>query len=291
MQLGIVTRNRTLYSTRRLAQAGRERKHDVHIIDPNRCTISLIDGTLEARRDGMVIDDFDCVIPRIGVDVDTWCFTLLRQLELQGVPVLNTRQGTRIAANKVRMLQELSVSGVPIPATLQTKNPDNIADLIERVGGPPAILKLLEGPEGVGVIKVDTIESAVTTLETLRNLGEDVLIQAFIAESSGVDIRAFVVDGEVVGAMERRSQRGDFRANKLGGGSTRKIELDDDQRRIALAAVEALGLRIAGVDLLIGEQGPLVVQVNASAGLEGVEKATGRDIATDIVKCVERMIQ
>ncbi|QDG50014.1 RimK family alpha-L-glutamate ligase [Persicimonas caeni] len=289
MKLAILSRGRTLYSTRRLAEVGRKRKHDVRIIDPVKCTVSMGAGHLSTQRDGMNFEGYDCVIPRIGGGSSSWGLTLLRQIELQGIRVLNPAFGTMVAADKVQAMQELAAAGVPTPTTLQTKSTDDLPALIAQVNGPPVILKLLKGTQGVGVIKVDTVESAVSTLEALWSLREDVLIQEFVAESTGVDIRAFVVDGKVVGAMERTAREGEFRANVHRGGSTRKVDLDDEAREVALRAANALGLRVAGVDLLPSTRGPLVIEVNASPGLEGIEGATGRDIAKDIIKCVERL--
>ncbi len=289
MKIAILSRGRTLYSTRRLAEAGRRRKHDVRIVDPHDCAIFMQGASLTTERDGLHLDDFDCVIPRIGGGSSSWGLSLLRQLELQGIPVLNPAFGTMVAADKVHALQELAAAGVPIPVSLQAKHPQDIAALIVKVGGPPAILKLIKGTQGVGVIKVDTVESAVSTLETLWSLREDVLVQEFVAESTGVDQRIFVVDGRVVAAMERTAQEGEFRANVHRGGTTRKIAVDEEVRDTALAAAHALGLRIAGVDVLPSARGPLVIEVNASPGLEGIEQATGRDIAKDILKCVEKI--
>jgi ribosomal protein S6--L-glutamate ligase len=299
MKIAILSRGRTLYSTARLAEVGRKRQHDMRVVDPNRCAISISSDTnssqdgdhaLSTDRDGLTLDGFDCVIPRIGGGSSSWGLTLLRQIELQGIPVLNSAFGTMVAADKVHALQELAAAGVRTPICVQSKEPEDIAALIRRVGGPPAILKLLTGTQGVGVIKVDTIESAVSTLEALWSLREDVLIQEFIAESSGVDQRVFVVDGKVVAAMERSAREGEFRANVHRGGSTRKIALDEESRETALTAARALDLRVAGVDILPSSRGPLVIEVNASPGLEGIEAATGRDIARDIIQCAERSI-
>lgn len=287
MKIAILSRGRTLYSTRRLAEAGRKRKHDVRIVDPYRCTISMADGQLATDRDGLSFDGYDCVIPRVGGGSSSWGLTLLRQLELQGITVLNSAFGTMVAADKVRALQELAALGVATPHSVQTKNPEELAAIIEQVNGPPAILKLLKGTQGVGVIKVDTVESAVSAMEAFWSLREDVLVQEFVAESTGVDIRVFVVDGRVVGAMERTAGEGEFRANVHRGGTTRKVDLDEEAREVALRAARALDLKVAGVDILPSERGPLVIEVNASPGLEGIEGATGRDIAKEIVKCVE----
>ena len=289
MKIAILSRGRTLYSTRRLAEAGRKRKHDVRIVDPNRCTISMTDGRLATDRDGLSFEGYDCVIPRVGGGSSSWGLTLLRQLELQGIKVLNSAFGTMVAADKVRALQELAAAGVRTPHTLQTKNAEDLPSLIEQVGGPPAILKLLKGTQGVGVIKVDTVESAVSALEAFWSLREDVLVQEFVAESTGVDIRAFVVDGRIVGAMQRTAGEGEFRANVHRGGTTCKVDLDQEVHDIALRAAKAFDLKVAGVDILPSSRGPLVIEVNASPGLEGIEGATGRDIAKDIIKCVESL--
>lgn len=293
MKIAILSRGRTLYSTARLAEVGRRRNHDMRVINPHQCAISIFpsnaDSALSTDRNGLTLDDFDCVIPRIGGGSTSWGITLLRQIELQGIPVLNSAFGTMVAADKVHSLQQLAAAGVRTPLCVQSKEPEDVADLIRRVGGPPAILKLLKGTQGVGVIKVDTIESAVSTLEALWSLREDVLIQEFIANDACVDQRVFVVDGKVVAAMERRAREGEFRANVHRGGSTRKLKVDEATRELALAAARTLDLRVAGVDILPSPRGPLVIEVNASPGFEGIEAATGRDIARDIIQCAERM--
>lgn len=294
MKIAILSRGRTLYSTARLAEVGRRRNHDIRVINPHQCAISIFaknaDTPLSTDRNGLSLNGFDCIIPRIGGSSSSWGLTLLRQIELQGIPVLNSSFGTMAAADKVHSLQQLAAAGVRTPLCVQSKEPEDVAELIRRVGGPPAILKLLKGTQGVGVIKVDTIESAVSTLEALWSLREDVLIQEFVADSNGADQRIFVVDGKVVAAMERRAREGEFRANVHRGGSTRKIKVDQDTREIALAAASTLNLRVAGVDILPSARGPLVIEVNASPGLEGIEAATGRDIARDIIQCAETLV-
>jgi ribosomal protein S6--L-glutamate ligase len=290
VKIAILSRGRTLYSTKRLAEAGRKRTHDMRIIDPYQCTVSMGGGELSTQRDGLSLESYDCVIGRVGAASGNWSLTLLRQIELQGIRVLNSASGTMVASDKFRATQELAAAGVATPKSLQTKNPADLPSLIGQVNGPPVILKLLKGTQGIGVIKIDTIESAVSTLETLWSLREDVIIQEFVAESSGVDVRAFVVDGRVVGAMERSAREGEFRANVHRGGSVRKLDLDDQSRDLALRAADALGLRVAGVDILPSNRGPLVIEVNASPGLEGIESATGRDIAKDIIKCAESIV-
>lgn len=292
MKLALLSRGRTLYSTRRIAEVGRRRKHDVRIIDPHRCTISMAGGgELTTTREGLPFVDFDCVIPRIGGAAGRWGVALLRQLELQGIPVLNSSFGVQAAADKVRAMQELSAADIPIPVSLQAKSPEDIPDLIEQANGPPVILKLLQGTQGIGVIKSETLESTVSTLQTLWSLREEVLLQEFVAESTGVDRRVFVVDGKVVGAMERTAGEGEFRANVHRGGEARKIRLDDEARDIAVRAADALGLRVAGVDMLPSSRGPLVIEVNASPGLQGIEGATGRDIARDIIRAAESLVE
>lgn len=290
MRLAILSRGRTLYTTRRLAKVGRRRGHDVRILNPNQCTIAMETGSLNTRRDGLPVDGFDCVIARVGGGSGRWDHILLRQIELQGITLLNSSFGTLVATDKVRTIQELTAAGVAVPTSLQTKDPTDLPDLIARVNGPPAILKLLSGTQGVGVIKADTVESAVSIMEALWSLGEEVLVQEFVAESSGSDVRALVVDGRLVGAMERVAGKGEFRANVHRGGSTQKITLDDDAHDLAVAAADALDLRVAGVDLLLRSRGPLVIEVNASPGLEGIEGATGHDIAKAIIKCAESLV-
>ena len=289
MKIAILSRGRTLYSTKRIAKVGRKRNHDVRIIDPLRCTISMDAGQLSTGRDGLPMDTVDYVIPRIGASSGRWGPTLVRQLELQNIPCLNSAFGIQAATDKVRAIQELCAAGVPVPVTMQAKNPSDVPQLVAQANGPPVILKLLQGTQGVGVIKVDAVDTITSTLEALWSLREDVLIQEFISESSGRDVRAFVVDGQVVAAMERIAQEGEFRANLHRGGTVQKIALDEDAHDIAVQAAGALDLKVAGVDLLLSDRGPLVIEVNASPGLEGIEKATGRDVARDIIRCVESL--
>lgn len=288
MKLAILSQGRMLYSTRRLAEAGRKRGHDVRVINPTQVVLTMHDGELGARREGLRTDDYDCVIPRIGASLSDFGIALLQQLEMLGVRTLNSAEGLRICGDKLRSMQALSALGVPVPHTALTRDSQSIGELVEAMGGTPVILKLLRGTQGVGVIKVDTLESAESTLQALWSLKQDVLIQEFVGEAQGADIRAFVVDGHVAGAMERRARDGEFRSNLHRGGAVRKVDLDADYEQIAIEAAEGLGLRVAGVDLLVSRRGPLVLEVNGSPGLEGIEQATGRDIARAVIECAER---
>ncbi|RVU47860.1 RimK family alpha-L-glutamate ligase [Lujinxingia sediminis] len=284
VKLALISTNRNLYSTRRLWEAARKAGHDVRFLHPRRCTTGVdLKGTLIST-DGLRMEGFDAAIPRFGASQTRAGLVLLDLLQARGVVTLNTSAAIERCRDKLRSIQHLAIAGLPVPPTVSLYDAERLDETVDQLGGLPIIIKLIKGSHGVGVIRCDTIETLRSTVETLWSLNEEVLLQRYIGESAGKDLRVFVVAGEVVGAMERRAGPGEFRANLHRGGSAQAVDLSDELREIALRATEALGLGIAGVDLLMSAYGPLILEVNASPGLEGIEAATGKDIARQIIR-------
>lgn len=289
MKLGILSAKRTLYSTKRLAEIGRKRGHDVRIINPTQCIVIADEGGLRLQCDGLTLDDFDCIIPRVGASMTRHGLALLTHFELMGTPVVNPAAAITLSRDKLRSLLTLAAHGIGVPPTVGLHASEVVDVALQRVGGPPVILKLLSGTQGIGVIKAETVEQARSTIETLWSLGEGVLVQKFVAESRGHDVRAIVVDDRVVAAMHRHARDDEFRSNLHRGGSSTPAELSAEVQALAVAATQQLGLRVAGVDMLPTVSGHLVIEINSSPGLEGIESTTGRDVARDIIKCAERL--
>lgn len=289
MKIALLSRGRMLYSTRRLAEAGRRRGHDVRIIDPHRCTILVDHQQVDLDHDGLSLRHFDCVIPRVGGSSSDMVISLLKQFELLGPMCLNSADGVMRSRDKFRSLQELASAGLPVPRTMMLMQPDLLERAITSLGGPPVIIKLREGTQGVGVIKADSLSSASSIVQALWALEQPVLLQEFIQECKGSDIRAFVVDGKVVGAMRRSAAEGDFRSNLHLGGMAERISLSREMRDVAVAAAALFDLRVAGVDLLESTRGPLITEVNPSPGLEGIEGITGFDVAKAIIRACEAL--
>lgn len=290
MKIAILSRNTELYSTKRLVEASIQRGHDVVVLNYTKCHLIMQKGKPMISYEGEYIKDIDVIIPRIGASVTTYGAAVIRHFDLMGVPSLLTSTALIRSRDKLRTMQMLSRSGIGIPKSVFARHPkaDDVKFLINEVGGTPVILKLLEGTHGTGVVKADSISSAKSAVEAFSGIKQDIIVQEFIAEAGGKDIRAFVVDGEVVGAMERAGQEDEFRSNLHKGGTARSIELDKKVSATALEVTKLLGLCVAGVDLLISARGPLVIEVNSSPGLQGIEKATGVDIAEKIIESAEK---
>ncbi|MBB3226063.1 ribosomal protein S6--L-glutamate ligase [Luteibacter sp. Sphag1AF] len=283
MKIAILSRNARLYSTQRLVDAARKRKHTVKVVDPLRCYMSIAPQSFAIHFKGKPLGAVDCVIPRIGASSTFYGTAVLRQLELMGVYTPNPSDAVLRARDKLRCLQLLAARGVDMPITAFGDAPDDTADLLAMLGEPPHIIKLNEGTQGQGVVLAEKRSASRSVIEAFRGLYANFLVQEFIREANGSDLRCFVVGNEVVAAMERSSAPGEFRANLHRGGSARSVELSDDERAVAIHAASALGLEVAGVDLLRSSRGPLLLEVNASPGLEGIEKSTGVDVAGAIV--------
>lgn len=286
MKLLILSRNGRCYSTSRLAEAAASRGHTVKVLDTLKFAISSFQGKPTLYYRGKELSPYDGVIPRIGASVTFFGTSVVRQFEQMNVFVSNSSNGISNARDKLRCAQMLSRFDIGMPATEFVRDRHDVLPAIERVGGAPVIIKLLEGTQGVGVILADSVKVAQAIIETLQSTRQNVLIQKFVAESRGRDIRAFVVGDRVVGAMRRRAQGDEFRSNVHRGGLVENITLDPSYEATAVRAAQIVGLQIAGVDLLEGKDGPQVMEVNSSPGLQGIERATGTDIAGEIIDYV-----
>ncbi|NUO72379.1 MAG: 30S ribosomal protein S6--L-glutamate ligase [Frateuria sp.] len=288
MKIAILSRNTRLYSTRRLVEAARERNHVVRVLDPLRCYVRIAPNDVAVRYKGKALRDIDAVIPRIGTTTTFYGTAVLRQLEMMGVYTPNSSDAVLRARDKLRALQILASHGLDMPVTVFGDNPDDTNDVLAMLGEPPHVIKLNEGSQGTGVVLAEKRSASQSVIEAFRGLYANFLVQEFIGEAKGSDLRCFVVGKKVIAAMQREASPGDFRANLHRGGSASKATLSADEKRIALRAAAALGLGIAGVDLLRSKRGPLLLEVNASPGLEGIEAATGVDVAGHIVQLLER---
>ncbi|OOG36852.1 ribosomal protein S6 modification protein [Rhodanobacter sp. C06] len=290
MKIAILSRNTRLYSTQRLVDAARARGHVVRVLDPLRCYVRIAPGHVAMRYKGKPVRDIDAAIPRIGTQSTFYGTAVLRQLETMGVYTPNSSDAVLRARDKLRSLQILAAQGIAMPVTVFGDNPDDTEDLLAMLGEPPHVIKLNEGSQGNGVVLAEKRSASQSVIEAFRGLYANFLVQEFIAEAKGCDLRCFVVGGKVVAAMQREASAGDFRANLHRGGSAVAVKLSAAEKRIAVRAAEALGLGVAGVDLLRSERGPLVLEVNASPGLEGIEAVTGVDVAGAIIELLQTRV-
>ncbi|MBC8514005.1 MAG: 30S ribosomal protein S6--L-glutamate ligase [Candidatus Thioglobus sp.] len=288
MKIAILSRNKNLYSTRRLIEACEQRGHETLVLDVLRTYIDITSNKPEARFKGEVLPYFDAVIPRIGASVTFYGTAVLRQFEVMGSFPLNESVAISRSRDKLRSLQLLARKNVGLPSTGFANSPDDVQDLIKMAGGAPLVVKLLEGTQGVGVVLAETKKAAESVIEAFMGLKANILVQEYIKESSGADIRCLVVGGKVVAAMKRQAQPGEFRSNLHRGGSAILTKISPLERATAVKAANVMGLNVAGVDLLRSERGPLVMEVNSSPGLRGIEEATGKDIANLIIEFIEK---
>lgn len=290
MKIAILSRNANLYSTKRLVEVGTKRGHEMVVIDHAKCDIVIEKRRPHIMYKGKELKDFDAVIPRIGASITFYGMAVLRQFEMMKVFTAVESVALGRSRDKLRSLQILSRAGLGMPKTAFTNYSKNVDEVVKQVGGAPVVIKLLEGTQGVGVVLAETDKAAESVLEAFNGLHARVIVQEFIEEAGGADIRAFIVDGVVVGAMKRQGKEGEFRSNLHRGGSATLIELTEDEEAAALKAAKVLGLGIAGVDLLQSNSGPMIMEVNSSPGLEGIEAATGKNIAGSIIKYIERSV-
>ena len=290
MRIAVLSGNPNLYSTKRLIEAGEKRKHEMLVVDHAKCDLVIEKKNPVIIYKGTVLKDIDAVIPRIGASVTFYGTAVVRQFEMMKVFTTVESQALMRSRDKLRSLQILSRVGLGLPKTVFTNYSKNVKAIIQAVGGTPVIIKLLEGTQGLGVVLAETDNAAESVIEAFNGLKSRVIVQEYIKEAGGADIRAFVVDGVVVGAMKRQAKNGEFRSNLHRGGTAEVIQLSDEEENAALRAARAMGLGICGVDLLQSNQGPLILEVNSSPGLEGIEKATGKDIAKSIIRYVERNV-
>jgi ribosomal protein S6--L-glutamate ligase len=291
MKLAILSRNSKLYSTRRLVEAGQQRGHDMVVLDHLKCDLIIEQGHPHILYKGEKLTRIDGVIPRIGASVTFYGTAVVRQFEMMKVKSAIDSQAIVRSRDKLRSMQILSRAGLGMPKTAFTNYSKGANELIREVGGEPLVIKLLEGTQGLGVVLAETKKAAQSVIEAFHNLKARIIVQEFIAESKGADIRAFVVGNEVVGAMKRQGKEGEFRSNLHRGGTGSLIKLSRAEKAAALNAAKSLGLKIAGVDMLQSARGPLILEVNSSPGLEGIEKATKTDIAGKIIEYMEQVAQ
>jgi ribosomal protein S6--L-glutamate ligase len=288
MKLAILSRNARLYSTVRLVEAARARGHSVRVLDPLRCYMRIAAGKFEMHWKGKALRGFDAVIPRIGASITFYGTAVVRQFEMMGVYTPNDSDSILRARDKLRSLQLLAREGIDLPLTVFGDNPDDTRDLLTMLGEPPHVIKLNEGAQGQGVMLAEKRGAALGMIEAFRSLYANFLVQEFIREADGADLRCFVVGDHVVAAMRRQAPEGDFRANIHRGGSASSVTLSALEVETAVRAARVMGLGVAGVDLLRSARGPLVLEVNSSPGLEGIEGASGVDVAGAIVDHVAR---
>lgn len=288
MKIAILSRNAKLYSTRRLVEAAEARGHEVRVIDALRCYMNITSHHPEIHYKGEVLTGFDAVIPRIGASITFYGTAVLRQFEMMGVYPVNESVAISRSRDKLRSLQLLSKHGVGLPVTSFAHSPDDIEDLLNIVGGAPAVIKVLEGTQGIGVVLAETKQAAKSVIQAFMGLKEHILVQEFIKEAGGSDIRCLVVGGKVVAAMKRQGQDGEFRSNLHRGGTASLTRISPEERATALRAAKIMGLNVCGVDLLRSTHGPVVMEVNSSPGLEGIEAASGKDIAGMIIEFIEK---
>lgn len=288
MKIAILSRDPRLYSTRRLVQAVRARGHEARVIDVLRCYMNITPHLPSIHYKGESLTGFDAVIPRIGASVTFYGNAVLRQFEMMGVYPLNESVAIARARDKLRSLQLLARKGIGLPVTGFAHAPDDIEDLIKMVGGAPLVIKLLEGTQGIGVVLAENENAAKSVIEAFMGLKANILVQEYIKEARGADIRCFVIGDKVVASMKRQAKPGEFRSNLHRGGTASPIRITPEERSTAVRAARIIGLNVAGVDILRSNHGPVVMEVNSTPGLEGIEGATGKDIASLIVDFVEK---
>ncbi len=288
MKIAVLSRDASLYSTRRLLEAGNKRGHIMKIIDHMRCYIDITADCPRLIYQGVPVTDIDAVIPRIGASYTFYGTAVVRQFEMMGVLSANGSDAISRSRDKLRCLQLLSKEGVGLPVTGFAHSTKDTEGVIELVGGAPLVIKLLEGTQGIGVVLAETYQAAKSVIEAFRGLDANILVQEYIKEAKGQDLRCFVVDDRVVAAMKRRGAPGEFRSNIHRGGTVRWVKLSPQERDTAVRAAKAMGLKVAGVDLLRADQGPVVIEVNSSPGLEGIERATDIDVASKIIQYLEQ---
>ena len=291
MKLAILSANPSLYSTNRLVEAAQKRGHDVDVINHNHCYVGMETNNNNVYLGDHELVDYDAIIPRIGASVTFYGSSIIRQFEVKHVYTTLSSLALVRSRDKLRSTQVLAKNDIGIPKTVFAKQPRDVQNLIKTVGGPPLIVKLLEGTQGLGVVLAETKTAAKSVIEAFYGLNANILVQEFIKEAGGSDIRVIVVGGKVIAAYKRQGQEGEFRSNLHRGGEGVKVTLTSKEKKTAIAATKALGLNIAGVDMLRSERGPLVLEVNSSPGFEGVERVTGVDVADQIITFVEKQIE
>lgn len=288
MNIVILSRNENLYSTKRLVEEGKNRGHNIEVIDPLKCDLIIEKEKPSIYYQDRYLDYVDAIIPRIGASVTFFGCAVVRQFEMMNVFTTVTSDAIIRSRDKLRSFQSLSNARIGMPKTVFTNYSRDVEEVISHVGGTPVIIKLLEGTQGLGVVLAETKNAAESVLEAFNGLQARALVQEYIAEAKGADLRALVVDGHVIGAMKRQGKEGEFRSNLHRGGSSEIVKLNEDELRVAMNAARALKLPVCGVDMLQSKRGPLLLEVNSTPGLEGIESATGKNIAKSIITFIER---
>ncbi len=291
MKIAVLSTNRNLYSTKRLVEAGEERGHEMPVINHKRCYMNITSHNPSIHIKGEAITGVDAIIPRIGASVSFFGTSVVRQFEMMGVYSVNESVAITRSRDKLRAVQLLSRRGIGLPVTGFANSPDDTEDLLQFVGGAPVVIKLLEGTQGVGVVLAETKQAAESVIEAFSGLKANFMVQEFIKEAGGSDIRCLVVGDKVVASMKRQGKDGEFRSNLHRGGSAKLIKITPEERSTAVRSAKVMGLNVAGVDLLRSNHGPVVMEVNSSPGLEGIEKATDRDVAGMIIEFIEKNAQ
>ncbi|MCB1875608.1 MAG: 30S ribosomal protein S6--L-glutamate ligase [Chromatiales bacterium] len=288
MKIAILSRNKKLYSTRRLVEEAKERGHEVTVIDVLRCYMNITSMRPSIHYRGETLEHFDAVIPRIGASVTFYGTAVLRQFEMMGTYPLNESVAITRSRDKLRSLQLLARKGIGLPVTGFANSPDDIEDLIAQVGGAPLVIKLLEGTQGIGVVLAETHKAAESVIQAFMGLNAEIMVQEFIKEAGGSDIRCFVIGEKVVAAMKRQGAEGEFRSNLHRGGTASLVRITPEERSTAVRAARAMGLNVCGVDILRSNHGPVVMEVNSSPGLEGIENASNKNVAGEIITFIEK---
>ncbi len=288
MKIAILSRNKDLYSTDRLADAAKERGHQVKVVDPLRCYMNITSHRPSIHFKGEALEGYNAIIPRIGASITFFGTAVVRQFEMMGVYSLNESVAITRSRDKLRSLQLLARKGIGLPVTGFAHSTMYTKDLIDLVHGAPLVIKLLEGTQGIGVVLAETLQAAESVIEAFRGLNANILVQEFIKEADAKDVRCFVVGNKVIAAMMRVGKDGDFRSNIHRGGSAQKVKITPEERSTAVRAAKIMGLNVAGVDLLRSDHGPVVMEVNSSPGLRGIETATGINVADIIIEFIEK---
>lgn len=288
MKIGILSTNKNLYSTKRMVEAGEKRGHQMPVINHQHCYMNITSHNPSVHLKGVAIEGVDAIIPRIGASVSFYGTAVVRQFEMMGVYSVNESVAITRSRDKLRALQLLSRKGIGLPVTGFANSPDDTQDMLKIAGGAPVVIKLLEGTQGVGVVLAETKKAAESVIEAFRGLKANFMVQEFIAEARGADIRCFVIGDKVVAAMKRQGKEGEFRSNLHRGGSASLIKITPEERATAVRSAAVMGLNVAGVDLLRSNHGPVVMEVNSSPGLEGIEMATSKDVAGMIIEFIEK---
>lgn len=288
MKIGILSTNPRLYSTRRLVEAGKERGHEIAVINHKRCYMNITSHKPDVHYKGEPVMALDAIIPRIGASISFYGTAVVRQFEMMGVYSVNESVAITRSRDKLRASQLLARKGIGLPVTGFANSPDDTDDLLNFVGGAPVVIKLLEGTQGVGVVLAETKKAAESVIEAFRGLKANFMVQEYIKEAGGSDIRCLVIGDKVVAAMKRQGKEGEFRSNLHRGGSASLIKITPEERSTAVRSAKVMGLNVAGVDLLRSNHGPVVLEVNSSPGLEGIENATDKDVAGMIIEFIEK---